>query len=117
MCVCAHSLSLLQFGGTTPEDIMIGYPFTDGLVTALRIALFITLLFSYPILFHPTRLALNRLVSYCYELYSSRGSTSSVSCDQTDETTELLISSSLRSRLLKYRKDSTVERKELVRYN
>ena len=116
--MCAHSLSLLlQFGGTTPEDIMIRYPFTDGLVTALRIALFITLLFSYPILFHPTRLALNRLISYCYELYSSRGSTSSVSCDQTDETTELLISSSLRSRLLKYRKDSTVERKELVRYN
>ncbi|XP_019858892.1 PREDICTED: vacuolar amino acid transporter 7-like [Amphimedon queenslandica] len=103
----------LNFGGQTPEDIMIGYPSTDGLVTALRIALFITLLFSYPILFHPTRLALNRLVSYCYELYSNRGSSNNLNCDQTDETTELLISSSLRSRLLKYRKDNTVERKEL----
>ena len=47
---------------------MLNYPRTDVLMTTARIALFFTLLFSYPVLLHPTRAAINRLVLYCYAL-------------------------------------------------
>ena len=39
---------------------MLNYPKNDVLVTTARAALFLMLLFSYPVLLHPTRGALNR---------------------------------------------------------
>lgn len=47
---------------------MLNYPRDDILVTTARIALFFTLLFSYPVLLHPTRAAINRLLLYVYSL-------------------------------------------------
>lgn len=47
---------------------MLNYPRDDILITTARIALFFTLLFSYPVLLHPTRAAINRLLLYVYHL-------------------------------------------------
>ena len=47
---------------------MLNYPRTDVLMTTARIALFFTLLCSYPVLLHPTRAAINRLIIYGYQI-------------------------------------------------
>ena len=47
---------------------MLNYPRSDILITTARVALFFTLLFSYPVLLHPTRAAINRLLVYLYNL-------------------------------------------------
>lgn len=73
--VCFHSLlppHYWQFLGGTSEDIMTNYPSNNYLVTAARVALFFTLLFSYPVLLHPTRSAVNRLCFYLVELWESK---------------------------------------------
>ena len=62
---------LPQFAGSTAEDIMVNYD-KSPLVTAARLALFFTLLFSYPILLHPTRAAFNNFILYVYEQYKGR---------------------------------------------
>lgn len=59
---------LLQFYDALKEDVMLNYPRDDILITTARIALFFTLLFSYPVLLHPTRAAINRLLLYVYQL-------------------------------------------------
>ena len=51
---------------------MVGYSRNDILVTTARVALFFTLLFSYPVLFHPTRAAINRLLAFMYSLLVER---------------------------------------------
>lgn len=51
---------------------MLNYPRDDILITTARIALFFTLLFSYPVLLHPTRAAINRLLLYVYHLTVAR---------------------------------------------
>ena len=58
----------MQFFGDLQEDVMLNYPRTDVLMTTARVALFFTLLCSYPVLLHPTRGAINRLVIYSYQL-------------------------------------------------
>ena len=47
---------------------MLNYSRDDILITTARVALFFTLLFSYPVLLHPTRAAINRLLVYMYNL-------------------------------------------------
>lgn len=42
-------------------------------MTTARVALFFTLLCSYPVLLHPTRGAINRLVVYSYHLLTGCG--------------------------------------------
>ena len=51
---------------------MTNYPSSDHLVTAARVALFFTLLFSYPVLLHPTRSAINRLGFFLLETWQRR---------------------------------------------
>ena len=67
-----RSLSLshthIQFFGELKDDVMLNYPRTDVLMTTARIALFFTLLCSYPVLLHPTRAAINRLIIYGYQI-------------------------------------------------
>lgn len=41
-------------------------------MTAARVALFFTLLFSYPVLLHPTRSAINRLSFFLLEIWNRR---------------------------------------------
>ena len=75
LCHLRHSLYfafLLQFLNTTKTDIMLSFPSNDGLMTAARAALFFALLFSYPVLLHPARSAINQLISFCLELYLKR---------------------------------------------
>ena len=57
-----------QFFDELKDDVMLNYPRTDVLMTTARIALFFTLLCSYPVLLHPTRAAINRLVIYGYQI-------------------------------------------------
>ena len=52
---------------------MTNYPSDSILVTSARIALFLTLLFSYPVLFHPTRATINELYGYLYVLLCEHG--------------------------------------------
>ena len=82
---------------------MTNYPNDDHFVTSARIALFLTLLFSYPILLHPARAAVNRLITLCIEIYHKRklrrvttvqGNDTSEHSDSTCEESDLLLSSS-----------------------
>jgi amino acid permease len=59
---------VFRFFGDLQEDVMLNYPRTDVLMTTARVALFFTLLCSYPVLLHPTRGAINRLIVYSYQL-------------------------------------------------
>ncbi|XP_065904245.1 probable sodium-coupled neutral amino acid transporter 6 [Dysidea avara] len=52
----------LQFRNCTDSDVIKGYPSNDGLIVAARIALFFTLLFSYPVLMNPCRDAVNGII-------------------------------------------------------
>jgi amino acid permease len=100
----------LQFGGATKEDIMTNYPNDDPLVTAARILLFFTLLFSYPVLFHPTRAAINRLCNYCMELFQRRkGSTGVQESSVADETDMLLSSGNVPVYKWKIRRMASIE--------
>ncbi len=51
---------------------MLNYPRDDILVTTARAALFFTLFFGYPVLLHPTRAAINRLVGFIYSIVIER---------------------------------------------
>ena len=99
-----------QFGGDTNEDIMTNYPSKEILVTTARIALFLTLLFSYPVLFHPTRAVLNELCAYFYELCSKGTDVLGIQNPDTDE--GLLLNSNLYWR---QREKDLMYRKEVVR--
>ena len=45
---------------------MLNYPHNDILVTTARVALFLTLVLNYPVLLHPMRGSLNRLLFFLY---------------------------------------------------
>ena len=51
----------LQFRKCTYSDVMKNYPAEDGLAVAARLALFFTLIFSYPVLMNPCRNSVNSL--------------------------------------------------------
>ena len=51
----------LQFRNCTYSDVMKNYPADDGLAVAARLALFFTLIFSYPVLMNPCRDSMNSL--------------------------------------------------------
>lgn len=65
---CMFVLCLVQFYDEIKVDVMLNYSRDDILMTTARIAIFFTLLFSYPVLLHPTRSAINRLLLYVYQL-------------------------------------------------
>lgn len=52
---------MLQFHSCTYSDVMKNYPADDGLAVAARLALFFTLIFSYPVLMNPCRDSVNSL--------------------------------------------------------
>jgi amino acid permease len=52
----------LQFGDDVQGSILDNYPDDDALVTVARLGLAITLLLSYPLLTHPCRASIDRLV-------------------------------------------------------
>lgn len=60
---------------------MLNYPANSSLITAARVALFFALLFSYPILLHPTRAALNNFILYVVELYRNHRSSADAAED------------------------------------
>ena len=51
----------MQFHNCTLSDVMKNYPDDDGFAIAGRVALFFTLIFSYPVLMNPCREAINSL--------------------------------------------------------
>lgn len=51
----------IEFRSCTYSDVMKNYPAEDGLAIAARLALFFTLIFSYPVLMNPCRDAINSL--------------------------------------------------------
>ena len=61
-----------QFLDKTKEDVLLNFSNSDALVTAARVALFFALLFSYPVLIHPTRAAINRLFYFGKDLWWNR---------------------------------------------
>ena len=74
-----------QFFSTLKEDVMLNYPRDDVFVTTARVALFFTLLFSYPVLLHPTREAINRLFSIIKEIVIERMTRTRWNEDELDE--------------------------------
>lgn len=55
--------------------MMTNFPSNGVLETTARSALFLTLLFSYPVLFHPTRAVINEIVHYVHQLFKQRDNT------------------------------------------
>ena len=76
---------------------MLAFPSGDGLVTAARVALFFALIFSYPVLFHPTRATINALVVFVVQLCTKRirakkkGIAGSCNSSEADEGENLLL--------------------------
>jgi len=52
--------TVVQFFGNVKSDVMVNYPKDDPLMLAARVALFLMLVTSYPVLLHPTRDAINK---------------------------------------------------------
>ena len=105
-----HTHTHTQFGGITNEDIMTNFPNNDPLITVARIALFFTLLFSYPVLFHPARSAINAFIAYVIDLYKEMRDRHSLQSAGVSDNDLLLTSStphlsSKRNRLMSTRSE------------
>ena len=87
---------------------MTNFPSDGILETVARIALFFTLLFSYPVLFHPTRSVINELCVYTYEICRHRSESLCIQSSDSDEETLLTPSNSMfkkKERNMMYRKE------------
>ena len=87
---------------------MTNFP-SDGIfVTVARLSLFFTLLFSYPVLFHPTRGVVNEIILYVYELFKRRGEGLYIQSSDAEEESLLSSSNSMfrrKEREFLYRRD------------
>ena len=77
MCVL---LSFMQFLGNTMTDLTLNYETDDYLMAVARGGLFFAILFSTPVLFHPTRESINIFIGFlcgltkkCGEEYNLNG--------------------------------------------
>ena len=53
-------LFIYQFFDTQKENVMLNYSSDNYLITAARVAMFLTLVTVYPVIFHPTREFFNK---------------------------------------------------------
>ena len=77
---------------------MTNFPSDGILVTVARLSLFFTLLFSFPVLFHPTRGVVNEMVLYLYELIKRRDEVLYIQSSDAEEESLLSSSNSMFSR-------------------
>ena len=60
-------------------------------MTAARVALFFALLFSYPVLFHPTRATINALIMFIVKLCTKRRGKKSGTCNSDEAEHKILL--------------------------